>query len=90
MPTKSEDPAGEKAEVGGQPTDQPLPEVQCMIPMHYTCPHMHILSLFPALCCRNELESQLRQVDRDLHQVHQQLAAFAPQHTMEQPPYGES
>lgn len=40
--------------------------------------------------CRNELESQLRVVERDLHQIQQQLAAYTPasHQTMEQP-YGE-
>jgi len=46
VPTQSEDPAGEKAEVGGQPTDQPLSEVQSMIPMHYTC-----VTLYPGSPC---------------------------------------
>jgi hypothetical protein len=43
---------------------------------------------------RNELESQLRVVERDLHQLQQQMAAYAPppqpimEHHQHQNPYG--
>ena len=42
------------------------------------CTWSCVLCVCVCVCVRNELESQLRVVERDLHQLQQQMAPYAP------------